>query len=105
MTEPILTIEQTKLWCRIDADVDDLVVQALIEDATLLIETRLRRPVISTDDENAVCTSIDTVPASIKLAALGVISMKYENRQATNQQVWDMIGTNVGLDQYIDWSK
>lgn len=101
MTTAILELEEAKRWLRVDHDEDDLLIESLILDATELVETRLRRPVVG--GENAVCESVSDVPASIKLAALGLVALKYENRDATSDDVSNRLLTNAGLDRFIDW--
>lgn len=102
MSTPILNLDETKLWLRVDHEFDDNLIEALIADATDLVETRLRRPVVS-DDEAAVCSAVNEIPAAIKLAALGIVALKYENRSATSQEVSDRLLTNAGLDAWINW--
>lgn len=104
MSEPILTLSETKLWLRVETSEEDSLITALIADATELVETYLKRPVIGTADENAVCKTIDDVPESLKIAALSVMALKYEKRDATADDVSDKLLTNAGLDKYIDWS-
>lgn len=102
MSAPILSLDETRRWLRVDHSEDDDLIQALILDATELVETRLRRPVIS-DDETALCSSLADVPYSVKLSALGIVALKYENRDATSEDVWNRLATNAGLDRFILW--
>ena len=103
MSTPILNLDETKLWLRVDHEFDDDLIEALIADATDLVETRLRRPVVSDDEAAAVCSTVSEIPAAIKLAALGIVALKYENRSATSQEVSDRLLTNAGLDAWINW--
>lgn len=103
MAEPIVTLAQAKEWLRLDSDDEDAVINLLIADASELIETYIKHPVIA--DEDGVCTTIDDVPTSIKLCALGVIAYKFEHRDATSEEISARLLTNAGLDPYIDWSK
>lgn len=102
MSTPILDLEETKLWLRVDHTFDDNLIEALIADATDLVETRLRRPVVS-DDEAAVCSAVDEIPVAIKIAALGIVALRYENRSATSEEISDRLLTNAGLDRWINW--
>ena len=102
MSTSILTLAETKLWLRVDHTSEDTLIEALVADATALVESRLRRPVIG-DGEDAVCSDVSAVPAAIKMAALGIVALKYENRSATSQEEAERLITNAGLDAYIDW--
>lgn len=102
MSTPILTLADAKLWLRVDHTSEDTLISALIDDATELVEARLRRPVVGSG-EDAVCSDVSSVPAAIQFAALGIVALKYENRSATSQEIADRLVTNAGLDPYIDW--
>lgn len=46
MTTPCVKLDEAKLYLRVDGSDDDSVISALIEAATGLAETRLRRPIV-----------------------------------------------------------
>lgn len=103
MTVPIISLEEAKGWLRVDSDADDAVIQWLTVDATELVETFLKRPIVGKEDK-AVCEDVKDVPMSLKIAALSVVALKYEKRDATSDDVSDRLLTNGGLDRWIDWS-
>lgn len=102
MAEAILSLEQAKAWLRVDFDEDDELIRFLVDEATGLVETRLRRPVIGDDDE-AVCKDAASVPKTIIGVVQALISLKYEHRDATSDDVGAILEKNAGLDRWINW--
>lgn len=105
MTTPCVKLDEAKLYLRVDGSDDDSVISALIEAATGLAETRLRRPIIGdVENENAVASSVDEVPADLRMAVCVIIAYWYENRTATDVELRDRVMRQMAFDRYIDWS-
>ena len=103
MTTSCVTLSEIKSWLRIDHDDDDDLLTTLGEAATELAETRVRRPIIASDDASAIATSIELVPKSVKMAVLVITSFMYENRNATDVELRDRVLRQSLLDQWILW--
>ncbi len=79
-----VTVAQLKAHLRIDSDSEDLLLAQYIESAQEEAETRMRRPICSATDTDAVASTPETIPASIKqfiLVTAGDFYMARENRQ------------------------
>ena len=92
MTTPCVKLDEAKLYLRVDGSDDDSVISALIEAATGLAETRLRR------------ATVDEVPADLRMAVCVIIAYWYENRTATDVELRDRVMRQMAFDRYIDWS-
>ena len=92
MTTPCVKLDEAKLYLRVDGSDDDSVISALIEAATGLAETRLRRPIVG------------DVPADLRMAVCVIIAYWYENRTATDVELRDRVMRQMAFDRYIDWS-
>ena len=104
MTTACIELPELKSFLRIDHDADDKVLEMIAEAATELIETRCRRPVIGdTVAGRAICASVETVPASVRLAAGVLSAFIYENREATDEELRSRVLRQAALDQYILW--
>ncbi len=67
----MFTLEEVKLFLRIDNDEEDAVVSSLIVTSVELVEGVIRRSV----------AEFETVPETLHQACLFVIATLYENRQ------------------------
>lgn len=79
-----VTVAQLKAHLRIDSDSEDLLLAQYIESAQEEAETRMRRPICSATDTDAVASTPENIPASIKqfiLVTAGDFYMARENRQ------------------------
>lgn len=81
-----VTVAQLKAHLRIDSDSDseDLLLAQYIESAQEEAETRMRRPICSATDTDAVASTPENIPASIRqfiLVTAGDFYMARENRQ------------------------
>ena len=103
-TLPAVLLSETKLWLRIDFDDDDLILNSLVLSSTQLVETRLRRAILSRGEEKGIVDKITDVPASIKIAVLTLVAYQYENRTATDDEIRSRVMRAAGLDGFIDWS-
>nr|DAJ51212.1 MAG TPA: Head Tail Connector Protein [Caudoviricetes sp.] len=99
----IISLTEAKAWLRVDTDDEDALITSLINAATGLVEARLRRPVIGDTETGAVCEDLEGVPAPIRMAALAVVALMYERRDATADDVNARVLTSAWLDPYIDW--
>lgn len=102
MTIGCVSLAEVKSFLRLDHDAEDGLLTSMIEMATEMIETRIRRPVIGEAD-NAVAAKAEDVPASIRLAAAIIVAFIYENRTATDTEIRDRVMRQAALDQYLDW--
>ena len=102
MTIGCVSLSEVKQFLRLDHDAEDGLLTSMIEMATEMIETRIRRPVVG-ESENAVASEAKKVPASIRLAAAVIVAFLYENRTATDTEIRDRVMRQAALDQYIDW--
>lgn len=103
MTTSCVTLSEIKSWLRIDHDDDDELLTTLGLAATELAETRVRRPIIASDDASAIAKSAGDVPNSVKIAVLVITSFMYENRNATDIELRDRVLRQSLLDQWILW--
>lgn len=103
-TVPAVELAEVKQWLRLDYDEDDLLVRTLILSATQMVETRLRRAIISRGDEVGIASDTKTVPGGIKTVILTLIAFMYENRAATDDEIRARVLRAVALDGFIDWS-
>lgn len=79
-----VTVDQLKAHLRIDSDSEDLLLAQYIESAQEEAETRMRRPICSATDTDAVASTPENIPASIRqfiLVTAGDFYMARENRQ------------------------
>lgn len=82
--ELYVSVAQLKAHLRIDSDSEDLLLAQYIESAQEEAETRMRRPICSATDTDAVASTPENIPASIKqfiLVTAGDFYMARENRQ------------------------
>lgn len=73
----MLTLEETKLHCRIDHDAEDVLIEALMETARLSVADYLNMP----EDQMT-----GTVPSPIKSAALLMVADLYTNRESQTER-------------------
>lgn len=97
-----VSVEEIKLFLRVDHSAEDVLIESLGAAATSLVETRIRREVIG-DSDTAVAKSIDDVPQAIRMAVCVIASFMYENRTATDEELRSRVLRQALLDQYIDW--
>ena len=66
---PLVTLEEAKLYCRIDGDHDDTDLEILIDAASATVR-----------DYAAGWDGTDPVPARLKLATLALVAAHYDRR-------------------------
>ena len=70
----MLTLEESKLYLRVDSDDEDVLITSLIQTAKEMVEDILRYEL----------TEFDTIPQSINQSMLYIVSTLYESRQVGN---------------------
>ena len=70
----MLTLEESKLYLRVDSDDEDVLITSLNQTAKEMVEDILRYEL----------TEFDTIPQSIKQSMLYIVSTLYESRQVGN---------------------
>ena len=70
----MLTLEESKLYLRVDSDDEDVLITSLIQTAKEMVENILRYEL----------TEFDTIPQSINQSMLYIVSTLYESRQVGN---------------------
>lgn len=95
-------LNEVKAYIRVEHNADDDLITRLIDSATQLVETRLRRKVIGTE-ETALADSNANVPASVKIAVCVIVAFMYENRAATDEELRSRVLRQALLDQFILW--
>ena len=99
-----VTVDQLKAHLRIDSDSEDLLLAQYIESAQEEAETRMRRPICSATDTDAVASTPENIPASIKqfiLVTAGDFYMARENRQ---EKGYTLYYEHV-LDRWVRYDK
>ena len=72
----MVTLQDAKLYMRIDGDEEDTLVTSLIYTAQSIVEDVLRRPL----------TDFETIPETVKQAVLLTVSTLYEYRQISKER-------------------
>ena len=102
----LLGLEETKLFLRVDHNAEDRLIEALASAAEELVETRIRRPIVSQDPSlNPVASNENDVPESLKLAIKIITAFLYENRTATDEEIRSRVLRQALLDRFIDWGE
>lgn len=70
----IISLEETKLYLRVDGNEEDTLITQLILSAEDICEGILRYPL----------TDLEVVPESVKQALLYAVANMYENRESLN---------------------
>ena len=70
----MLTLEECKLYLRVDSDDEDVLITSLIQTAKEMVEDILRYEL----------TEFDTIPQTINQSMLYIVSTLYESRQVGN---------------------
>ena len=70
----MLTLEESKLYLRVDSDDEDVLITSLIQTAKEMVEAILRYEL----------TEFDTIPQTINQSMLYIVSTLYESRQVGN---------------------
>ena len=70
----MLTLEESKLYLRVDSDDEDVLITSLIQTAKEMVEDILRYKL----------TEFDTIPQTINQSMLYIVSTLYESRQVGN---------------------
>ena len=79
----MLTLEETKLYLRVDHDEEDSLIASYIQTAQTLVEDILRKKL----------TEYEIVPEPIRQAMLFIVGTFYESRQVTQNGGIDMANT------------
>lgn len=69
-----VTLDEAKLYLRIDNDVEDALIDSLIQSSTTTVENVLRHPL----------SDYTTLPEDIKTAILYGVAYLYENRDTAD---------------------
>ena len=72
----MVTLQDAKLYMRIDGDEEDTLITSLIYTAQSIVEDVLRRPL----------TDFETIPETVKQAVLLTVSTLYEYRQISKER-------------------
>ena len=80
-----MTLEEVKLYLRVDHDVEDTLIQSLMKTAQEMVEDILRYKL----------TEFDSIPETITQAMLYVIATLFESRQIGN-------GNAIKMDELIE---
>jgi uncharacterized phage protein (predicted DNA packaging) len=81
----LVTLEETKLYLKIDGDEDNALISSFISTSEELCENILRFPL----------SELVTIPESIRQAALYCIANLYEKREDLNMK--EVINVMIGL--------
>ena len=81
----MLTLEESKLYLRIDSDDEDTLITSLNKTAQEMVEDILRYKL----------TEFDTIPETINQSMLYIVSTLYESRQVGNANA-------IKMDELID---
>ena len=81
----MLTLEESKLYLRIDSDDEDTLITSLNTTAQEMVEDILRYKL----------TEFDTIPETINQSMLYIVSTLYESRQVGNANA-------IKMDELID---
>lgn len=76
----MLTLEESKLYLRVDSDDEDVLITSLNQTAKEMVEDILRYEL----------TEFDTIPQSINQSMLYIVSTLYESRQVGNSNAIKM---------------
>ena len=80
MSHKFITAEEFKLWSRIDSDSEDSIIEMLIESASSIVLSHIKKPELigwKLYDSN-------TMPKQIKIATCLVAARLYEDRETGN---------------------
>lgn len=102
--ELYITIAQLKSHLRIDSDAEDEMLAQYIEAAQDEAETRMRRPICSATDEDAVASTSEQIPASIKQYILVTAGDFYMARESKQEKTYTEYYTHL-LDRWIRYDK
>ena len=76
----MLTLQETKLHCRIDHDDEDVLIEALMATATAACADYLNMP---------AADLVVAVPAPVKSAALLLVGSLYEQRESQGERPYN----------------
>jgi uncharacterized phage protein (predicted DNA packaging) len=77
------SLDDVKLHMRVDNSEEDTLIGAYILAASQMAEHIMGREIIKRGDENAICTDVSNVPATVKAWIYLYCSDLYENRAIT----------------------
>lgn len=80
-----MTLDEVKLYLRVDDDFEDTLIQSLMNTAQEMVEDILRYKL----------TEFETIPETIKQAMLFVVATLFESRQVGN-------GNAIKMDELIE---
>ena len=80
-------LETAKKQLRVEYTEDDALITAYIAAATAQCEQICGREIVKRTDSNALCESVDTVPAAVKTWVLLTVTDLYEKRGASESPV------------------
>lgn len=80
-------LETAKKQLRVEYTEDDALITAYIAAATAQCEQICGREIVKRADSNALCESVDTVPAAVKTWVLLTVTDLYEKRGASESPV------------------
>ena len=81
----MLTLEESKLYLRVDSDDEDVLITSLIQTAKEMVEDILRYEL----------TEFDTIPQTINQSMLYIVSTLYESRKVGN-------ANEIKMDELIE---
>ena len=82
-----VTLEYAKAHMRVEHDLEDDVIAALLLSATQAAEARLHRPIIArADATDAICSDLSDVPAAVQTWIVMAAAALFESRELSQPE-------------------
>lgn len=99
-----VSVATLKAHLRIDGTEEDALLEQYIKSAQEDAETRLRRPIYSTEEaDNPVTTDVNAIPAQIIQFILVTAGDLYRNRENQQEKTFTTYFEHL-LDRWIDYA-